>query len=300
MVTEFRSKPAQDRKKIFLVEDHPAFRQGIIRILNSESDLRVCGSAGTIEHALLAIARTKPELVLVDISLLGGSGLELIKEIRSADRTVKLLGISMHDEAMCAARVLRAGGDGYIVKQEDPDEIVHAIRDLLEGHIYVSEGVLQSTGSGRRIQRSNEKTRPLDRLTASELEILELLGAARAVARSLANCISARDQSRPLAPSSVKNCTSRTLRSCFGMLSAGCNPKVVEQACPKNEGRSFYSKLIDIRWLEDLFPNQYSCQIMELVGIRFQLQAAQQNHLGSHWIGRAQTGFDSQVGVKGG
>jgi DNA-binding NarL/FixJ family response regulator len=176
MVTEFRSKPAQDRKKIFLVEDNPAFRQGIIRILNSESDLRVCGSAGTLEHALLAIARTKPELVLVDISLLGGSGLELIKEIRSADRTVKLLGISMHDEAMCAARVLRAGGDGYIVKQEDPDEIVHAIRDLLEGHIYVSEGVLQSTGSGRRIRRSNEKTRPLDRLTASELEILELLG----------------------------------------------------------------------------------------------------------------------------
>jgi DNA-binding NarL/FixJ family response regulator len=136
----------------------------------------VCGAAGTADQAFPAIARTKPDLVLVDISLPGKSGLELIKEIRSVDRTVKLLVISMHDEALYAARVLRAGGDGYIMKQEDPDEIIQAIRDVLEGHIYVSEEVMASTPAVGRNRRAGENARPLDHLTDSELEVLELLG----------------------------------------------------------------------------------------------------------------------------
>jgi DNA-binding NarL/FixJ family response regulator len=176
MKTTLKSKLAQSRKKIFLVEDHPTFRQGLIQILNSETYLTVCGAAGTADQAFPAIARTKPDLVLVDISLPGKSGLELIKEIRSKDRTVKLLVISMHDEALYAARVLRAGGDGYIMKQEDPDEIVQAIRDVLEGHIYVSEEVMGNTPGGGQSRRADEKIRPLDHLTDSELEILELLG----------------------------------------------------------------------------------------------------------------------------
>src|SRR5208283_1995201 len=137
MKTVLKSREVQTRKKIYLVEDHPTFRQGVIQILNSEKYLKVCGAAGTVNQALPAIARTKPDLVLVDISLPGRSGLELIKELRSVDRKVKLLVISMHDEALYAARVLRAGGDGYIMKQEDPDEIVRAIRDVLAGRIYV-------------------------------------------------------------------------------------------------------------------------------------------------------------------
>ena len=176
MKTMLRSESAQSRKKIYLVEDHPTFRQGLIQILNSEKHLTVCGAAGTADQAFPAIVRTKPDLVLVDISLPGRSGLELIKEIRSVDRVVKLLVISMHDEALYAARVLRAGGDGYIMKQEDPDEIVQAIRDVLDGHIYVSEEVLESTRGGGPSRRSDEITRPLDQLTDSELEVLELLG----------------------------------------------------------------------------------------------------------------------------
>src|SRR5271170_824731 len=118
MKTALMRRLAQPRKRIYIVEDHPTFRQGLIRILNSERHLTVCGAAGSVDEALPAIARTKPDLVLVDISLPGRSGLDLIKEIRSADRAVKLLVISMHDEALYAARVLRAGGDGYIMKQE--------------------------------------------------------------------------------------------------------------------------------------------------------------------------------------
>jgi DNA-binding NarL/FixJ family response regulator len=188
MRTALKSKLAQPRRKIYIVEDHPTFREGLTQILNSAGDLTVCGMAATADQALPAIARAKPDLVLVDISLPGRSGLELIKEVRSVDRSVKLLVISMHDEAIYAARVLRSGGDGYIMKQEDPEEIIYAIHDVLSGHIYVSEEVMESTRSGERSRRSDEKTRPLDRLTDSELEILEHVGrgkSSREIARNL-------------------------------------------------------------------------------------------------------------------
>ncbi|MCX6928797.1 MAG: response regulator transcription factor [Verrucomicrobia bacterium] len=121
-------------KKVFIVEDHPVFREGLAQIINSESDLTVCGEAEDAEHALEAIPGLKPDLVLVDITLPGKGGLELIKELRDLNSSVKLLVLSMHDEALYADRVLRAGGDGYIMKEEDPEEVVHAIRDVLRGH----------------------------------------------------------------------------------------------------------------------------------------------------------------------
>jgi len=164
-------------KKVFIVEDHPVFREGLMQIINSEGDLTVCGEAGDAEHALKAIPGLKPDLVLVDISLPGKSGLELIKELRARNGGVKLLVLSMHDEALYADRVLRAGGDGYIMKQEDPEEVVHAIRDVLGGRIYVSEEVL---GGGKKRPQarggSESKSRPLAQATDMELEVLELLG----------------------------------------------------------------------------------------------------------------------------
>jgi len=157
------------------VEDHPVFRQGLVQMVNAEKDLTVCGQASEADPALKDITRLAPDLVLVDISLAGKSGLDLIKELRAVNRKVKILVVSMHDEALYADRVLRAGGDGYIMKQEDPDEIIHAIRDVLGGHIYVSEEVLAG-GSKGTLSASKIKNRPLDQLTDSELEILELLG----------------------------------------------------------------------------------------------------------------------------
>ena len=150
-LTALRSKLAQPRKKIYIVEDDTAFRKGLTQILNSAGDLTVCGMSGAVDQALPAIARAKPDLVLADISLPGKSGLGLIQELRSVVRSAKLLVISMHNEALYAARVMRWGGDGYIMRQEDPDEIVHAVHDVLEGLIYVSEEVMESTrGGGRR------------------------------------------------------------------------------------------------------------------------------------------------------
>ena len=164
------------RKKVFIVEDHPVFREGLVQIINGEDDLTVCGESEDAEHALKAIPGLKPDLVLVDISLPGKSGLELIKELRARNGEVKLLVLSMHDEALYADRVLRAGGDGYIMKQEDPEEVVHAIRDVLGGHIYVSEEVMAGKAKAAPSRDTKAKSRPLGQLTDVELEVLELLG----------------------------------------------------------------------------------------------------------------------------
>jgi|ERR1017187_1184835 DNA-binding NarL/FixJ family response regulator len=163
-------------RKVFILEDHPVFREGLVQILNNERDLKVCGAAENAEAALRAVPKLKPDLILVDIGLTGKSGLEFIKEIRAVNRSVKLLVVSMHDEALYADRVLRAGGDGYIMKQENPEELVHAIRDVLAGHIYVSEEVLISGRKGSAKRSTKTKTRPLDQLMDSELEFLESLG----------------------------------------------------------------------------------------------------------------------------
>ena len=171
-------KPSVQKKKlpksrIFLVEDHPEFREGLSQLLAAEDDLTVCGEAGNAEQALKAIIELKPELVVVDIGLPGKSGLELIKEMRAMKFPAKLLAVSMFDEAVFAQRVLRAGGHGYVMKQEDPEVIVLAIRDVLAGHIYVSEEVF---GSEATKNPSAKRSSKLDSLTDSELEVLEALG----------------------------------------------------------------------------------------------------------------------------
>ena len=199
MAKNLKAQPPGSRRKIFIVEDHPVFREGLVQIISGEKDLRVCGEAGDAEHALQAIARLKPDLVLVDITLPGKSGLELIKELRSWNSQVRILVVSMHDEALYADRVLRAGGDGYIMKQEDPEEIVHAIRDVLGGHIYVSEEVLASTAKVSLKRISEPETRPLDQLTDLELNILELLGRGKTAGKLPANSISMSERSSLIA-----------------------------------------------------------------------------------------------------
>jgi DNA-binding NarL/FixJ family response regulator len=173
MANSLKKQTEEQKNRIFLVEDHPVFRDGLSKLLNAEIGLGVCGVASNARQALKAIIKCKPDLVVVDIGLPGKSGLELIKEIRTLKLAVKLLAVSMFDEAIYAQRVLRAGGDGYVMKQEDPEVIVFAIRDVLAGHIYVSEEVFSK---GVLKPASQKKNRSLDLLTDSELELLELLG----------------------------------------------------------------------------------------------------------------------------
>ena len=128
-------------KRVFIVEDHPVLRETLVQIVSRENDLTVCGQARAARQAFKAIGRVKPDLVLVDITLPGKSGLELVKELRAVDRKIKLLVVSMHDAALYADRALQAGGNGYLRKQGDPEALIHAIRDVLDGRSYVSEDV---------------------------------------------------------------------------------------------------------------------------------------------------------------
>lgn len=173
MANSSKTKTGVLKNRIFLVEDHPVFRDGLSKLLNAEDDLAVCGEAANTTDALKSILKCKPDLVVIDIGLPGKSGLELIKEIRALKLTIKLLAVSMFDEAIYAQRVLRAGGDGYVMKQEDPEVIILAIRDVLAGHIYVSEDVFARETLK---QKSKKKTSSLEQLTDSELEVLESLG----------------------------------------------------------------------------------------------------------------------------
>jgi DNA-binding NarL/FixJ family response regulator len=166
-------------KKVFLVEDHPVYAEGLVDILKSEPDLAVCGQAGSAEEALRQIPKLAPDLVLVDITLPGMSGLDLIKRLRPKYPEIKLLVISMREEQLYAARVLRAGGDGYVMKQQDPEEIIDAIRDVLAGRIYVSDDVMVGESNTSREARPQPRSRPIDRLSDLELEILGLLGAGK-------------------------------------------------------------------------------------------------------------------------
>jgi DNA-binding NarL/FixJ family response regulator len=173
MAKLLKKKTDGQKSRIFLVEDHPVFRDGLSKLLNAEDDLTVCGEAGDAKQAVKSIVKLKPDLAVVDLGLPGKSGLELIKEIRGLKLAIKLLVVSMFDEALYAQRVLRAGGDGYIMKQADPQEIVIAIRDVLAGHIHVSEDVFAKDSLK---QTPEKKTGSLDQLTDSELEVLESLG----------------------------------------------------------------------------------------------------------------------------
>ncbi len=178
MAKLLKKQSTGETRRIFLVEDHPVFRDGLSKLIGAETDLTVCGEAGDARQGLKAIIKLKPDLAVVDLGLPGKSGLELIKEIRALKLSVKLLVVSMFDEALYAQRVLRAGGDGYIMKQEDPQEIVFAIRDVLAGHIYVTDDVF---ADGEK-PAAEKKPAGLDLLTDSELEVLEWLGQGKSAA----------------------------------------------------------------------------------------------------------------------
>src|SRR5262249_52593168 len=121
----------KERKKIFIVDDHPVFRDGLVGLVKREPDLTVCGEADNASQALAAIERLKPDLVLVDIGLPGKSGLDLIKDLQAPHPETSVLVISMHDETLYAERVLRAGGRGYIMKPAWPEQLLRAIRHVL-------------------------------------------------------------------------------------------------------------------------------------------------------------------------
>lgn len=166
------------RKRILIVDDHPVVREGLVQRINREPDIEVCAEANNASQAIEKAERTKPDLVLVDINLPGRSGLELIKDLRALEPRLPLLVLSMHDESVFAERVLRAGGRGYVSKQSGGDQLLAAIRQVLNGQIYVSEDVSTRLLDALSGKQSARPASPVEQLTDRELEIFALIGQA--------------------------------------------------------------------------------------------------------------------------
>jgi DNA-binding NarL/FixJ family response regulator len=165
--------------RVLIIDDHPMLRQGLAQLINHEPDLVTCGEAESAHQALEMMRTLTPDLVLADISLPDKHGLELIKDIQVLHPGIAVLVVSMHDESLYAERVLRAGGRGYIMKQEGGRKMMQAIRTVLSGQIYVSEKMsakILEIFSGRR----SESSRPaMEKLTDREFEVFQLIGQGR-------------------------------------------------------------------------------------------------------------------------
>lgn len=168
------ARQATKKNRVFIIDDHVMVREGVAEIVKHEPDLDVCGTATTANEGIEAIGKLKPDLVIVDITLPGKNGIEFIKDARALQPDLPILVMSMHDESLYADRVLRAGGRGYIRKQEGGDKLIDAMRRVLQGQIVVSEkmtGKLLETFSGRKTMDS-----PLEGLSDRELEVFQLIG----------------------------------------------------------------------------------------------------------------------------
>lgn len=164
-------------KKILIVDDHPIMRRGIVSLVGAEGDLEIVCEAGTGTEALsLLEAQGLPDLAIVDLSLPDKSGLELTKDIAALYPELKVLVMSMHDESLYCERALRAGARGYIMKEAAAENLVTAIRRVLDGQIYVSEAMSSHLLEILAGRRPAGEASPLDRLTDREMEVYELIG----------------------------------------------------------------------------------------------------------------------------
>ena len=171
-----------------IVDDHPMFRERLSELINHELDMEVCGEADDAQEAIRLIRETSPDRAIVDITLKGSSGLELVKSIKALSIVVPVLVLSMHDESLYAERALRAGATGYITKHQATEEVLLAIRRVLSGEIYLSEKMTTVFLKSLSTVGAKSVARSLDRLTDRELQVLEFVGrgyTTRAIADAL-------------------------------------------------------------------------------------------------------------------
>src|SRR5436305_6983866 len=178
------SRTGEPRKsRVFLIDDHPLVREGLVNLINSQRDLAVCGEAEDSAGAMTGMAKTRPDVALIDISLKNESGLELVKNLEARFPLVALIVLSMHDEALYAERALRAGARGYVMKRETTKSVLTAIRRVVEGDVYVSERFVnvmaRRLGSSRRAAANS----PVELLSDRELEVFRLLGQGRSTSQ---------------------------------------------------------------------------------------------------------------------
>jgi DNA-binding NarL/FixJ family response regulator len=160
---------------VAIVEDHPMFREQIAHLIGKQTDMSVCGEADNVQDGFALIKEKRPNIAIVDISLRGSSGLELLKDLRAHGIELPILVLSMHEESLYAERALRGGARGYITKHEASEKVMLAIRQVLRGEIYLNPGFMSRVVTKIAGNRAPEK-QPIDRLTDRELEVFELIG----------------------------------------------------------------------------------------------------------------------------
>jgi len=171
--------PRKNKARVLLVDDHPILRKGLAELINQEPDLTVCGEAEEAPKAFELVGTLTPDVAVVDVSLRGGNGLELIKNIKARFPDLPLLVLSMHDETLYAERALRAGSLGYIMKEEAIEKVLTAIRQVLAGEMFLSDRMkarLLNQLVGGRIKNGESS---IDSLSDRGLEVFRLIGEGR-------------------------------------------------------------------------------------------------------------------------
>jgi DNA-binding NarL/FixJ family response regulator len=177
-----------DAKRIVIVDDHPLFRKGLEQLIHSDGAFAVCGEAGNAAESMDVIRKLNPDLAIVDLSLPGANGIELIKNIRAEFPNLPILVLSMHDESLYGLRALRAGANGYVMKHEAMANVVHAIHEVFSGRPYLSPAMAAQVITKFAKKSSEGESDAVDRLSDRELEILELIGKGTEV-RQIANLL---------------------------------------------------------------------------------------------------------------
>ena len=179
MVTKNLLGLRKAKTRVLLVDDHPILRRGLAQLINQEADMTVCGEAEDAPKAFEAVSTLQPDVAVFDISLKGGNGIELIKNVKARFPDLPILVLSMHDESLYAERALRAGSLGYIMKEEAIEQVLVAIRRVLLGEIFLSDKMkakmLQQLANGK----AKAFVSPIEHLTDRELEVFRLIGEGR-------------------------------------------------------------------------------------------------------------------------
>jgi DNA-binding NarL/FixJ family response regulator len=165
-----------EAKRIVIVDDHPLFRKGLEQLIHSDSTFAVCGEAGNGADAMEVIRKLNPNLAIVDLSLPGANGIELIKNIRAEFPKMPILVVSMHDESLYALRALRAGAEGYVMKHEAMANVIQAIHEVFNGRPYLSPAMAAQVITKFAHRDAEGEPDAVERLSDRELEILELIG----------------------------------------------------------------------------------------------------------------------------
>ena len=163
-------------RRVLLVDDHPIVRQGLRRLIGNEAGLVVCAEAETVREARQAVRDHAPDVVVVDLSLKDGDGMDLLKDIRAHHPGLPVLILSMHDEAVFAERLLAAGASGYIMKHAASEQFIVALRRVLEGEMYVSEALAPRLAGRRPGAAAEDPGHPVSLLSNRELQVLQMIG----------------------------------------------------------------------------------------------------------------------------